>query len=199
MITPDKSLKIQKYTMAGELFTRGFPAGGGPCTCSAVCCEGGVFVDLQERDAILAHREIIAASMDDTQQRDPGAWFESEEHEDPDFPSGTCVSTQVINDKCTFLDGAGRCVLQTAALHAGMHRWAFKPLFCVLYPIEIASGVVSFDNMLQDDQSCCSVLPEFEVPLYQACREEIVHLVGEEGYTEMNEHYASLQQTKASS
>lgn len=197
MITPDRSLKVQHYTMSGELFTRGFPAGGGPCTCSAVCCEGGVFVDPRERDAILAHRELIAAEMDETQHRVPGDWFEAEEHEDPDFPSGLCVGTKVVNDKCAFLDAAGRCVLQTAALHAGMHPWAFKPLFCVLYPIEIAGGIVSFDNMLQDEQSCCSVATAFDIPLYQACREEIVHLVGEEGYAEMNAHYAALGHTKA--
>lgn len=199
MITPDKSLKVQQYTMAGELFTKGFPTGGGPCTCSAVCCEGGVFVDLRERDAVLAHRELVAAEMDETQNRDPGAWFEREEHEDPDFPSGACVSTQVINDKCAFLDGAGRCVLQTAAIHAGMHPWAFKPLFCVLYPIEIAGGVVSFDSMLQNEQSCCSVTTEFALPLYQACREELVYLVGEDSYGEMNGHYTALQNSKASS
>jgi hypothetical protein len=193
MITPDKSLKIQQYTMAGELFTRGFPAGGGPCTCSAVCCEGGVYVDLRERDAVMAHRELIAPEMDETQNRDPGTWFEHEEHEDTDFPSGSCVGTQIINDKCAFLDGAGRCVLQTAAIHAGMHRWAFKPLFCVLYPIEIAGGVVSFDTMLQDEQSCCSVTTGFDVPVYQACREELVHLVGEDGYAEMNHHYTALR------
>ena len=199
MIAPDKSLKVQQYTMSGELFTRGFPAGGGPCTCSAVCCEGGVFVDPRERDAILAHRGLVAAEMDETQNRDPGAWFEHGEHEDPDFPSGSCISTQVINDKCAFLDGAGRCVLQTAAIHAGMDPWAFKPLFCVLYPVEIAGGVVSFDSMLQDDQTCCSVTTEFTLPLYQACREELVYLVGEEGCREMDAHYAALQNSKVTS
>jgi Fe-S-cluster containining protein len=193
MIAPDRSLKIRQYTMAGELFTRGFPSGGGPCRCSAACCEGGVSVDVRERDAILAHRELIASEMDETQVKDPAAWFATAEQADPDFPSGVCVDTKVINEKCAFLDSAGRCVLQSAAIHAGMHPWAFKPLYCVLYPIEISAGVVSFDEMLQDEQECCSVTPDFGVPLYQACREELVHLVGEEGYGEMDKHYAALQ------
>ena len=198
VITPDKSLKVQQYTMSGELFTKGFPAGGGPCTCSAVCCEGGVFVDLRERDAVMAHKNLVAAAMDDTQNRDPAAWFAHDEHDDPDYPSGSCVGTQVINDKCAFLDRDGRCVLQVAASRAGMNKWAFKPLFCVLYPIEISGSIVRFDEMLQDDQTCCSVSPTFDIPLYEACREELAHLVGEDGFAEMRNYFASLQKSGAS-
>ena len=193
MITPDKSLKVDRYTMSGELFAKGFPDGGGPCACSSACCEGGVFVDVKEREAIIAHRELIARHMDDTQSTDPGRWFEAAVAEDPDFPSGQCVGTQVVNDKCAFLDGAGRCSLQRAAVAAGMHKWAIKPLFCILYPIEISNNTVSFDGMLQDEYSCCSIGPAFAVPLFQACREELVHLVGEEGFTAMEEHYAALR------
>ena len=39
----------------------------------------------------------------------------------------------------------------------GLDRWAIKPLYCVLYPIEITGGTVSFDHMLQGEQPCCSV------------------------------------------
>ncbi|HUI63413.1 MAG TPA: DUF3109 family protein [Bacteroidota bacterium] len=195
MITPDKSLQVEGYTISGELFTKGYPAGGGPCQCSSACCEGGVFVDLRERDAILAHRESISAQMDETQNRDPATWFEKEELEDSDFPSGSCIGTRIINDKCTFLDGSGRCTLQRTAIARGMHKWALKPIFCVLYPIEIASGVVSFDEMLQNDQACCTVSNAFELPLFEACREELVHLVGEEGFAAMQNYYATLNQS----
>ena len=193
MIAPDKSLKVDSYTMSGELFTRGYPAGGGPCSCSSACCEGGVFIDAKEREAIVAHRELIAQHMDATQSTDPAQWFEPGVTEDPDFPSGQCVGTQVVNDKCAFLDGAGRCSLQKAAVAAGLHKWAIKPLFCILYPIEISNNTVSFDDMLQDEESCCTIGTAFAVPLFRACREELVHLVGEEGFTAMEEHYAALQ------
>ncbi|MEW6509551.1 MAG: DUF3109 family protein [Bacteroidota bacterium] len=197
MIAPDGSLKIGPYTMAGELFTTGFPQGGGPCACSAVCCEGGVSVDLRERDAILAHRELIAGRMDETQDHDPAVWFESEEKEDPDFPSGSCVDTAVVNDKCAFLDRHGRCVLQTSAQDSGMHKWALKPVFCILYPIEISNGIVSVGRMLQGEQSCCRVSDAFATPLFLGCREELIHLVGEEGYQDMRTHYDSIQQAEA--
>jgi hypothetical protein len=187
------SLRLGAYTMSGELFAKGFHKGGGPCTCTSVCCEGGVYADLHERDVIMAHRDIIARQMDHTQTTDPSRWFEAETADDPDFPSGQCVGTQVINDKCAFLDGAGRCCLQKAAVAGGMNKWAIKPLFCVLYPIEISAGTVSFDEMLQDEESCCTIGASYEVPLFEACREELVHLVGEEGYAAMEEHYASLR------
>jgi hypothetical protein len=193
MIAPDKSLTIGKFTMSGELFTKGFPEGGGPCSCVAACCEGGVYVDLHEREVIMAHRDLIARQMDGTQTIDPQRWFEEETQSDRDFPSGQCVGTRVVNDKCAFLDGTGRCTLQKAALAAGMHKWALKPFFCVLYPIEVSGDVVSFDEMLQEEQSCCTIGSTFDIPMFRACREELIHIVGEEGYTEMEKHYALLQ------
>ena len=193
MITPDKSLKIGQYTMSGELFTKGFRKDAGPCSCSSACCEGGVFVDLHERDVIMAHRDLIARHMDQTQTTDPSRWFETEVVDHTDFPSGECVGTEVINDKCAFLDGAGRCSLQKAAVAEGMHKWSIKPLFCILYPIEISDGIVSFDEMLQEEETCCTIETSFDVPLFEACREELVHIVGNEGYALMEKHYASLQ------
>ena len=47
--------------------------------------------------------------------------------------------------------------------------------------------------MLQDEETCCTISDSFTVPLFEACREELVHIVGEEGYAAMEEHYAALQ------
>ncbi len=181
--------------MSGELFTRGFPASSGPCTCSSACCEGGVFLDLRERDVIMAHKTLIAGHMDEKQDADPANWFETEEHDDEDFPSGRCVGTRVLNDKCAFLDRSGHCTLQVSATDSGLHKWALKPLFCILYPIEIGNGVVSFDDMLQEEESCCTVSSRFDIPLFEGCREELVHIVGDDGFAAMEAHYAGLQKT----
>jgi hypothetical protein len=78
--------------------------------------------------------------------------------------------------------------LQLAASAAGMHKWALKPLYCVLYPIEVSENTVKFDPRLQGEQACCSVTPSFEVPLFQACREELVHLLGEAGFARIEEY-----------
>lgn len=181
--------------MSSVLFEKGFPSGGGPCTCSSVCCEGGVYVDIRERDAILAHKAMVKKYMDETQTTDDSVWFEEIEHDDADFPSGKCVGTQEINNKCAFLDKSGRCSIQLACASEGMHKWALKPLFCILYPIEITDKVVSFDEMLQDEQSCCSVNQKFAVPLFEGCKEELVHFIGEDGFRAMEDHYTTLQKT----
>jgi hypothetical protein len=131
--------------------------------------------------------------MDQTQDPDPATWFEAEELDDPDFPTGRCVGTEVVNDKCVFLDKAGRCAIQLAAVNNGLHKWALKPLFCILFPIEITNGVVGFDDMLQSQESCCSVDPEFEIPFFEGCREELEHLVGKEGFALMRDHYTILR------
>lgn len=196
-MSEERSLAVNGFTMSAVLFEKGFPPGGGPCTCSSVCCEGGVYVDVRQRDAIMAHKAMIKKYMDETQTTDDSRWFEATEQEDADFPSGRCVGTQEINNKCTFLDKSGRCSIQVASTSEGMHKWALKPLFCILYPIEISDNVVSFDEMLQDDQSCCSIREEFSVPLFEGCKEELVHLIGEDGFRKMQDHFASLQKTEA--
>ncbi len=182
-------LVLRGLTIAPELFTRGYPRGGGPCSCSATCCQGGVYADTRERDRILALSGMIRRSMDETQTQDPSRWFEKEECEDPDFPSGRCVGTAVVNDKCAFLDRHGRCSIQVATTEEGLGRWALKPLYCILYPIEISDGVVSFDPMLQDEQSCCTVGPAFDIPLFEACSDELEHILGPGGLLAIREHY----------
>jgi Fe-S-cluster containining protein len=190
-------LKVNGLTISPELFRKGFPSGRGPCTCTSTCCRGGVYADLRERDTIIAHRDMIRRHLDETQLSDESLWFESKELEDRDFASGRCIGTREHNGKCVFLDGQGRCTLQVAAVHEGMDRWAIKPLFCVLFPIEITDGVVSFDDLLQDDQPCCSVGDEFDIPVFRACRDELTHLLGVEGYRQLEAHYESLTQHPA--
>lgn len=181
--------------MDPHLFTRGFAQGHGPCRCSSVCCEGGVYADLKERDRILAHKEMVKKYMDGTQTRDDRMWFEKEPQPDPDFPSGSCVGTEVYGDKCVFLDSIGRCSLQVAAVGEGMDRWAIKPMYCVLFPIEISGKTVSFDDMLQGEEACCSVDTRYEVPVFRACRDELVYLIGEDGFAAMEEHYVSVSRS----
>jgi hypothetical protein len=182
-------IRVRDYAISEELFSRGYERDGGPCRCTSLCCHHGVFADVRERDRVLQHRALVRKYMDATQDPDENKWFEGEEHDDSDFPSGRCVGTAVVNGKCAFLDGAGRCTLQRAATEEGMDRWTLKPLFCVLYPIEISDGVVGFDPMLQDEAPCCSVSPSFEIPLFEACRDELTHLLGQDGFRVLAEAY----------
>lgn len=185
--------RIKGYAISPELFATGFAAGSGPCACDASCCLRGAYTDPAERDRILAHADLIKAHLDDTQPRDEAAWFESEEKVDPDFPSGRCVGTAVAGGKCALLDVQGRCSLQLAAVAAGMHRWALKPLYCYLYPLEIADRVIRIDPRRQNERACCTVQPVFDVPLFEACRDELAHLLGEDGMAALRSRHAELR------
>jgi hypothetical protein len=188
---------VKGFVVSHELLTRGFPAGGGPCRCTSTCCEGGVYADVRERDQILAQKERIAQEMDATQTRDDAVWFEDEIIHDADFPSGECVGTNVHNDKCVFLRADGRCSIQVASVRAGLHKWAWKPLFCILFPIEITDRIIGFDSMLQEQQPCCTVHEQFTIPLFEGAREELVHLLGEDGYRTVEEEFRRVRASSA--
>jgi hypothetical protein len=49
--------------------------------------------------------------------------------------------------------------------------------------------VIRFDDLLQDDQTCCSVSDTFEVPLFEVCHEELSYLLGTEGFHRLKEVY----------
>jgi hypothetical protein len=186
-------LTIKQYSISNEFFEKGYRAGLSPCNCASKCCSHGVWVDVKERDAVLAEKELIKRFMDETQAPDDAHWFENETVDDSDFSSGKAVGTQVVNDKCAFLDKFGRCSIQVASVESGRHKWAVKPLYCILFPIEVSGNVVGFDPMLQDEERCCTISSDFETPLYQACREELTHLLGEDGYAMLDGHYSHLQ------
>jgi hypothetical protein len=195
-VTGSEDFQVNGYAISNELFDSGMKAGEGPCRCNATCCLGGVYADLAERDTILRHREIVRKYMDETQPTSVSMWFEDYEFEDGDFPSGRCVGTREYNDKCAFLDKHGRCTAQVAATEEGMHRWALKPLYCVLFPIEITGKTIRFDDLLQGDVSCCSLRKDFDVPLFEVCRDELTYLLGEAGFSRIREHYQSIQREK---
>lgn len=189
-----RQLDIKRYTIAPELYQKGFPEGQGPCRCTSQCCQHGVYVDIRERDDILAHKDIIKQYMDETQSTDERTWFEMSEEDDVDFPSGKCTGTEVINGKCAFLDRLGRCSIQLASTEQGGHKWEMKPLFCILFPLTIAEGVVTFDDMLDQEQQCCTLVENFTTPMYEACKEELLYVFGREGYDAI----ASLDTTRSS-
>ena len=191
-------ITVKGYRFGPELFTRGFVAGSGPCRCSSDCCSGGVYADLTEREKILSLKEKIKEQMDGTQTRDENLWFDREIENDSDFVSGRSVGTSVVNDKCVFLNAKGHCSIQLAAVAEGLDRWAWKPLYCILYPIEITDRVIGFDPMLQDEKPCCSIGGSFEVPLFRACKDELVFLLGTDGYLQLEEYYQGLAKEESS-
>lgn len=189
----EQLLKVKQFIISNEFFEKGYPEGGSPCNCSSQCCEGGVWMDVRDHERIMEKKDLVKQQMDETQTTDETKWFEHEIVDDSDFPSGKAIGSEVINDKCAFLDKVGRCSIQLAAVAAGKHKWAWKPMYCVLFPIEVSGNLVSFDPMLQGEQRCCTISSAFSTPLFVACKEELTHLLGEDGYTMIENHYESLR------
>jgi hypothetical protein len=182
-------LRIRGYLVSPDLFTTGYGKESGPWTCTSQCCGGGAYVDVTERDRVLAHAEMVKRHVDETQTQDESRWFEPNDFADSDYKSGRCVGTTVENGKCILQDKRGFCSLQVAASASGASKWAIKPLYCVLFPLEVIANVIRYDRRFHDVRPCCTAKTEFEIPLFEACKDEVVHLVGEDGYRAMESHY----------
>ena len=189
------ALRIGPYLVSPDVFTRGYQQGTGPWTCTSQCCGGGAYVDVKEREVVLAHAALIKPHLDETQTLDETRWFEAETRKDHDYPSGECVGTTVQDGKCVMQDKRGYCSIQVAAAEAGRTKWAIKPLYCVLYPLEVIDNVIRYDKRFHGLRPCCTAETTFEIPLFEACHEEVVHLVGEAGLTAMREHYSTHYST----
>lgn len=157
------------------------------CNCSGECCNYGVYTDLKEHQMILGIKDKIIPLLDETQSKDIEDWFEEPE-EDEDFESGIAVGTELVNDKCAFLDKNGLCTLQKLALMEGEYKWKYKPIYCVLFPLTIFEGALTIDDEHIDRLKTCNVNPVAETSIYEACKEELLHFFGKENFTELERY-----------
>ncbi len=157
------------------------------CKCSGECCNYGVYTDLKESEQILNIKEKIFPLLDETQTKDTAKWFEPPE-EDEDFDSGVAVGTDLFNGKCSFLDKNGLCVLQRLANNEGVHKWKYKPLYCILFPLTVWEGALTIDDEHIDRLKTCNKNPEPVRTIYEACEEELRYYFGEEGYEELEKY-----------
>jgi Fe-S-cluster containining protein len=152
-----------------------FAAGCDTRRCNAACCRTGVWLDVAERDRILAHAERVRRVMERGQPRDTRRWFSRRSVTDADFPSGRAVHTRVVNGGCVFLDGEGRCVLQKASA-AGPR---LKPFFCAAFPITIDQGVLTLDDHEHRSRpECCASRRDGPLTVFDVCRQELRHTLG---------------------
>jgi hypothetical protein len=182
--------KITDYQIDNIIFQKGYEKKLGPFSCTGSCCSSGVFADVLEKEKILSFKEKIINEMDETQTKDFDEWFESEILEDPDFNSGKCVGTQIYNDKCVFLRKDKLCVLQTLSVKLGYHKWFLKPFYCILFPLVTTEDTVTFDDYREGVEECCTPIMDYDVPLFEACKEEICYLFGEDGYKYLQKYYS---------
>jgi len=153
--------------------------------CDGGCCEGGVWVDLNHRDVILAHADVIARHMTADQERDPSRWFEAETPDDPDFPSGKAAGTEASASGCVFLNAERRCVLHLVddAERLGV---TLKPFFCRIFPVTLTEGVLMLDDPISGQRpQCCSRTGGGTKTVFDVCQWELEVALGKEGLEEL--------------
>jgi Fe-S-cluster containining protein len=186
-------LEINGLKIDPKIFTFKFS-----CKCSGECCWYGVYTDSNEAEEIIEIKDKLIPLFDKTQVKDTSKWFEPPE-EDEDFDSGVAVGTEVINNKCSFLDKDGLCTLQRLANLEGEHKWKYKPLYCILFPLVIYEGALTIDDDHIDRLKSCNKNPMTEKTIFESCTEELKHFFGEEDFEkleEMRNEYLSLLKSK---
>lgn len=159
-------------------------------TCKCIrgeCCIYGVYTDMKECEKIISIKDEVIEMMDESQSKNVSDWFESPEKDD-DFESGIAVGTNIINNKCTFLDKNGLCTLQKLALSKGLHKWTYKPIFCVLFPLTVYQGTLTIDDEHIDRLATCNKYANEDHTIFDSCKEELKYFLGEEGFAELERY-----------
>ncbi len=168
-----------------SLVERRFARECGTRHCDATCCQVGVWVDVGQRDLILAHAARVQRAMDPDQEHDATRWFGGSEADDPDLPSGRAVNTVVRHGRCVFLNGAGRCVLQMASLGEDRPPVELKPFFCTAFPLVVVSGLLTIEDEFPNHPRCCSPTPDGELTVLDVFGPELRYILGEPGVDEL--------------
>lgn len=153
------------------------------CDCKGECCHYGVYTDLKEYQKIMSLKDEIIPLMDNTQSKKTDDWFE-EPQDDEDFESGTAVGTEIINGKCAFLDKDGLCILQRLANQHNVHKWQYKPIYCVLFPLTVYENTLTIDDEHIDRLETCNKI-NIQTTIFEHCQEELKYFFGEEGFREL--------------
>ncbi|NUN08516.1 MAG: DUF3109 family protein [Ignavibacteriaceae bacterium] len=180
-MSENQQYKINGLKIDPVVFTSKFR-----CNCRGECCNYGVYTDFAEHQHIMSLKDELIPLMDETQTRDFRQWFEEPE-EDPDFQSGIAVGTEIHQGKCVFLDKQGLCVIQKNSMLRGRHKWADKPLYCILFPFTIFEGSLTIDDEHIERLSSCN-REGGETYIMDFCNEELIHFLGEEGYKQLTEY-----------
>jgi hypothetical protein len=189
-------LEINGLKIDPVIFTQGFVPHCDIPICSGQCCDWGVYMDSEFKDVIMKHEQDVIDAMDAGQIKDSAKWFEKEPEEDHDFPSGKAIGTEVYKTKsgheqCVFKGTNNYCSLQIAAEKKGYHKWEIKPKYCIMYPITIIDNVLTYDDSHAEKLDYCGInkTENFVHSVFEAMKEEIIYILGEEGYNYLNEYF----------
>jgi hypothetical protein len=156
--------------------------------CRAACCLHGAWTDQVEARDILAAADTIAAYLPQD-QANPQDWFDGRQEPDSFSLSGRVEHTTVIcapehygETACIFLRlDDHKCALQVAATAAGLHKWRYKPFYCILHPLDFdETGWITLDEteILQAEPGSCLRPTPKMTPLTETFAEELTYLLG---------------------
>ncbi|HZW37903.1 MAG TPA: DUF3109 family protein [Ignavibacteriaceae bacterium] len=165
------------------------------CRCNGECCNYGVYTDLKEHEVIMSIKDNLIPLLDDSQTANIAKWFEAPEKDD-DFDSGVAVGTELHNGKCVFLDKNGLCTIQKFAILNNEYKWKYKPLYCILFPLTIYEETLTIDDDHINRLKTCTKQGLNHQSIFDACKEELIHLLGEDGYQELYEYKLELDKNK---
>jgi len=159
--------------------------------CQGACCLYGVWLGLQEKDAILQHEELIKKLLPDN-LRNSQDWFEKKIESDPFIEGGQVIHTRVIKNSthyggtsCVFLNDDHKCVLQVLAEELKLHKWSLKPFYCILHPLDLDDdGRITLDEteLLVNEKGSCLRFSQEKNSLLVTFEEELLYLLGYEKY-----------------
>ncbi|HEY9078042.1 MAG TPA: DUF3109 family protein [Anaerolineaceae bacterium] len=167
--------------------------------CRGACCLNGVWVDLKEKEKILASADVIVPFLEQStfQKSTPEDWFGTLRERDQHTPSGWVVHTAVTAHPnqpggiaCVFLRLDFKCALQVAAVQNNLHPWFFKPFYCILHPLDLdADGRITIEDteVLLEEEASCLRPASRPVPLIQTFEAELRHLLGNQAYQDLLE------------
>jgi len=177
---------ISELRIDSDILLHHFSPGCSMYQCNGTCCAEGVLLDLQHKERILVHADLIKQYLEPLQEHDAEKWFDHNIEYDIDSLSGQCDGTAVQDGGCVFLDSQGLCTLQKTALAEGMDKFALKPFYCVAFPLVINGPELTTDDLeFKNRSQCCSIIPDGSLTMLDICREEFEYILGTEGLEEI--------------
>ena len=154
--------------------------------CMAACCSDGVWLLNSEVPRIREWAGAVKACLP-PDRHDESKWFEQGKDElgtvsvdDPLRPNDTC---------CVFLQIDRRCALQVISQKNNLGWPGLKPFYCALYPLYTQDNVLLVDNItpLNVKGTMCREANPPKREIYKLFREEIILVLGVDGYQELCE------------
>lgn len=158
----------------------------GDVKCVGACCSDGVWLCEEEAPRILEWAGAIKACLP-PDRHDQSIWFERRDDEvgtaavaDPLRPNQTC---------CVFLQTDRKCALQVVSQANNLGWPGLKPYYCALYPLYTEDDTLLVDRITPRNVTgaMCRHAKPPKQPVYKLFRDEMVLVLGEDGYRELCE------------